>query len=102
MTEVANALARKALRGELSIESALHEYGKLPLFFDEIVSVDDVIPAAIRNACEFRHPIYDLIYLEVARRRSLQLITADRRFATKLAGTDLAPHVTLLSDWRPE
>ena len=39
---------------------------------------------------------------KTARRLDAQLITADRRFATKLAGTDLAPHVTLLSDWRPE
>jgi len=31
-----------------------------------------------------------------------QLVTADGRFIAKIAGTDLARHVTLLSDWRPE
>jgi hypothetical protein len=31
-----------------------------------------------------------------------QLITADCRFTAKIAGTELARHVTLLSDWRPE
>lgn len=29
-----------------------------------------------------------------------QMISADRRFAAKLAGSDLARHVTLLSDWQ--
>jgi hypothetical protein len=29
-------------------------------------------------------------------------VTADRRLAAKLAGTDFARHITLLSDWRPE
>jgi predicted nucleic acid-binding protein len=37
-----------------------------------------------------------------ARRLDAQLVTADRRFTSKIAGTDLARQVTLLSDWRPE
>jgi predicted nucleic acid-binding protein len=57
---------------------------------------------ALKNACAIRHPIYDLIYLEAARRLDAQLDTADRRFIAKIAGTDFARHVTLLSDWRPE
>ena len=48
------------------------------------------------------HPIYDLIYPEAARRVDAQLVTADGGFIAKIAGTDLARHVTLLSDWRPE
>nr|WP_205524202.1 type II toxin-antitoxin system VapC family toxin [Rhodopseudomonas sp. WA056] len=102
LIEVANALVRKAARGELSMDRAMHEYDKLPLFFDEIVSIDDVIPAALRRGCTLRHPIYDLIYLETARKLGARLVTADRRFAAKLAGTEHARYVTLLSDWQPE
>jgi predicted nucleic acid-binding protein len=102
MTEVANALARKAIRGELPLDDALHEYGKLPLFFDEIVPIDDLIPNAIHNACRFRHPVYDLIYLEVAHRSNAQLVTADQRLFKKLAGTELSRSIALLSEWHPE
>ena len=102
MTEVANALARKAIQGAISAEDARQQFPKLPYFFDEIVSVDDLITDALYNACQFRHPIYDLIYLEAARRLGTQLVTADRRFTAKIAGTDFARHVTLLSDRRPE
>jgi predicted nucleic acid-binding protein len=65
-------------------------------------AVDEFIEPALENACALRHPIYDLIYLEAARRLDAQLVTADRRFTAKIAGTDFARHVTLLSDWRSE
>lgn len=102
MTEVANALARKAIQGAISSEDARQQFPKLPYFFDEIVSVDDLIANALYNACQFRHPIYDLIYLEAARRRGIQLVTADQRLLSKLANTDLASCIVMLSDWRPE
>jgi predicted nucleic acid-binding protein len=102
MTEVANALARKAIQGAISAEDAKQQFPKLPYFFDEIVSVDDLIADALYNACQFRHPIYDLIYLEAARRRGIQLVTADQRLLSKLANTDLASFIIMLSAWRPE
>jgi predicted nucleic acid-binding protein len=102
MTEVANALARKAIQGATSAEDAKQQFPKLPYFFDEIVSVDDLIADALYNACLFRHPIYDLIYLEAARRRGIQLMTADQRLLSKLANTDLASSIIMLSAWRPE
>ena len=71
-------------------------------YLARLIDVDELIEPALENACALRHPIYDLIYLEAARRLDAQLVTADRRFTAKLAGTDFARHVTLLSDWRPE
>ena len=67
----------------------------------ELSGTTDILVAP-RLACALKHPIYDLIYLEAARRLNAQLVTADRRFTAKIAGTDLARHVTFLSDWRPE
>ena len=74
----------------------------LPHYFGGFLAVDELIEPALKNACAIRHPIYDLIYLEAARRLDAQLVTADRRFIAKIAGTDFARHVMLLSDWRPE
>ena len=102
ITEVANALVRKSAVGLMTFEEARDLWHTLPSYFDDILSVDDMIESALRLAFNLRHPIYDLIYLETARRLDAQLITADRRFAAKLADTDLARHVTLLSDWQPE
>ena len=102
LTEVANALGRKAMAGLMSAAEACAYLRSLPHYFDDVLAVDELIEPALKNACALRHPIYDLIYLEVARKVDAQLITADRRFAARIAGTDLARHVTLLADWRPE
>jgi predicted nucleic acid-binding protein len=100
-TEVANALARRTLQGSMKGTEATQHFEALLNYRIDSVDIDELIRPALQRACELRHPIYDLIYLETARRFSTQLITADRRFTNKLAGTDLAQHVTLLSDWQP-
>ena len=102
LTEVANALGRKAMAGLMSAPEACVYLRALPHYFTGVLEVDELIEPALENACAIRHPIYDLIYLEAARRLDAQLITADRRFTAKIAGTDLARHVTPLSSWRPE
>jgi predicted nucleic acid-binding protein len=102
LTEVANALGRKAIAGLMSVTEASVYFRSLPHYLDDVLAVDELIEPALKNACTLRHPIYDLIYLEAARRLDAQPVTADRRFTAKIADTDLARHVTLLSDWRPE
>jgi predicted nucleic acid-binding protein len=102
LTEVANALGRKAMAGLMSVAEACLYLRSLPQYLDDVLAVDDLIEPALKNACALRHPIYDLIYLEVARRLGAQLVTADRRFTARIVGTDVARHVTLLADWRPE
>jgi predicted nucleic acid-binding protein len=101
LTEVANALGRKAMSGLMSAAEARVYIRSLSQYFDGLLAVDGFIEPALENACAIRHPIYDLIYLEAARSLGAQLVTADRRFTAKIAGTDLARHVMLLSDWRP-
>lgn len=101
-TKMANALARKAAQGTITSQETIHHFRALPRFLPDLMDVDELIEPALKNACAIRHPIYDLIYLEAAQRLDAQLVTADRRFAAKIAGTDLARHVTLLSDWRPQ
>jgi predicted nucleic acid-binding protein len=102
MTEVANALVRKTMQGMLTAQEAKYHFSSLPQYLPDLMDVDELIEPAFEKACALRHPIYDLLYLEVARKVDAQLVTADRRFSAKIAGTDLARHVMLLSDWRPE
>ena len=100
-TEIADALARKTTQGILTSHEAVYHFKSLPQFLPDLMDVGELIEPALKNACALKHPIYDLIYLEAARRVDAQLVTADRRFTAKIASTDLARHVTLLSDWRP-
>ena len=100
-TEVANAFARKTAQGVLAPHQARYHFNFLRQFLPDLMDIDDLIEPALENACMLRHPIYDLIYLEAARRLDTQLVYADRRFTAKLAGTDFARPVTLLSDWQP-
>jgi predicted nucleic acid-binding protein len=102
MTEIANALVRKTMQGMLTRHEAMYHFSSLPQFLPDLMDIDELIEPAFENACILQHPIYDLIYLEAARKVDAQLVTADRRFIAKIAGTDFARHVTLLSDWRPE
>ena len=101
-TEIANALVRKTMQGMLTRHEAKYHFSSLPQFLPDLMDIDEFVVPALENACTLRHPIYDLIYLEAARRLDAQLVTADRRFTAKIAATDFAHHVTLLSDWRPE
>ena len=96
MTEVANTLARKAMAGLMSAAEACVYLRSLPHYFGGFLAVDELIEPALKNVCAIRHPISDLIYLDAP------LVTADRRFIAKIAGTDFARHVMLLSDWRSE
>ena len=102
LTEVANTLSRKAIARLMSAAEACVYIRSLPNFFNGLLAVDAMIEPALEKACAIRHPIYDLIYLETARDLDAKLVTADRRFTAKIAGTDFARHVILLADWRPE
>jgi predicted nucleic acid-binding protein len=100
MTEVANALARKAIQKLITPLEAEEYIRTLPQFLAGLLDVDDLIEAALRNACNYRHSIYDFIYLEAARRRDTKMLTADQRLIARVKGTELAKLVVSLSEWR--
>jgi predicted nucleic acid-binding protein len=100
VTEVANALARKVGQGLVTTPDAAEYVSSLPILVSRLLDIDDLIRPAFENACSHRHPIYDFIYLEAARNRNTQMVTADSRFIARLAGSSLARFVMSLSDWR--
>ena len=100
MGEVANALARKVAKGLVSKFDAAEYLSSVPLLISNLLETDDLIRPAFENACNHRHPVYDFIYLQAARNRNTQMVTADSRFVARLAGSSLARFVIRLSDWR--
>jgi predicted nucleic acid-binding protein len=85
--EVASALVKKVIRQQLNLEEA-HE--ALGLWFEAINNGDivllpdaDYLAPASELAFQLAHPLPDCLYLAVAERLSVALITADRAFARR-------------------
>jgi predicted nucleic acid-binding protein len=87
--EVASALVKKGVRGELSpddLEGALQLwFGGLAEGQIGLIPDDDDLPEACALALDLQHPVPDCLYLAAARRLGFPLITADRRFARRAA-----------------
>lgn len=88
-TEVANALWKKVQRGDMSAASAVAVLPMLDDFIDERIDAADVGARALELALDLDHPVYDCIYLALAERRGLPLVTADARLQARLAKTDI-------------
>jgi predicted nucleic acid-binding protein len=87
--EVASALIRRAIRRELAgadVESALSAWFRAladgQVFL--LPNADD-LEAAAKLALELQHPLPDCLYLAVAERLGVALISADRAFARRAA-----------------
>ena len=86
LAEFANTIWKKARRREiLDPQPYFDELADLP----EIVTLhpgDELIDRAAQLAVQLDHPVYDCLYLACAEATASTLITADRRFAKKVAG----------------
>jgi predicted nucleic acid-binding protein len=98
--EVASALIRKGLREELTgadVETTLHAWVRAvsegQIF---LLPNSEDVEAAAKLALELRHPLPDCLYLAVAERLGVALITADRAFARRAGGR--TPLVQLLEE----
>lgn len=81
IVEVANALWVKTRRRDLTADQAmarLKEMRRTPL----TISADEsLVEEASHLAATLSHPVYDCLYLVLARLRGLPLLTADSRLA---------------------
>ena len=99
MLEVANALWKKVRRGEMDGDVAGAALREIRRFVPQIVDVAELADAALALARELDHPAYDCVYLALARRLSAPLVTLDRSFTARLAGTRYRNDAVLLADW---
>jgi predicted nucleic acid-binding protein len=80
--EAANALWKRAQRGEISAEEATERLAELYNAPVTTTAIEDDLPAAAELANVLGHPVYDCLYLAVAIRENTHVVTADRRFHT--------------------
>lgn len=87
LVECANAAWRRVRRGEIPATQARAFLKTLPHWFESLVPADRLHEAAFAMACELGHPVYDCLYLALAERDGIRLITADRPFVERVAGS---------------
>lgn len=82
--EVASALWKKELRGDLGALERITALKASLDAFDELTPCKDLARAALDLAVSLRHPVYDCFYLVLAEMRTAVFVTADGRLLTRL------------------
>lgn len=98
VAEWSNILWKKARRGELGSEEASLAAASLRYAGLDLVPSMELSAGALQLAIELDHPAYDCFYLELCRARGVAMVTADNRFARKIAAAgspSLPPVITL-------
>ncbi len=88
LTEVSNALWRLQRAGQLQAEILQQCLSRAAALVDHIEPDRHLQVEALALACHLDHPVYDCLYLALARREAAILLTADQRLQ-RLAATVL-------------
>jgi len=98
--ETGNTIWKKVRRGELTSGEGQRLVADLSAVAVEAVAMRRLMPDAHGLALRTGITVYDAIYLALAVRLETQLITADDRFARRVADHPLlAPHVRPVQDF---
>ena len=88
--EVANALWKRHRRGELHADDVIQAFATVGGMAIQWMSTAQVIPAATRLALDLGHPVYDCLYLTLARSHGLPIATFDDRLRRAAGRLDIA------------
>jgi predicted nucleic acid-binding protein len=94
LLETANALWKKRRLGELSeaeAEAALTDLASGTLALRPSAPL---VPRALAMAHELDHPVYDCLYLALAETEDGTVVTADRSFLKRVAGSRWRDRIT--------
>lgn len=86
LAEAGNALWRKHRTGVISAADAERAMSDIPVLFDRLLPLSILIRPALSLAIAHDHPVYDCVYVALARLEGLPLRTGDRRLAARLGG----------------
>ena len=99
LVECANILWKKVRIGDLTRQDAIGCLAVLLQAPVNFTACRDLVESAMALSLELQHPVYDCLYLALALRRAVPLVTADERLtraARKLR--KFAAHVVLLAE----
>jgi len=96
LNECANVLWKRIKSGEISSAEGVELFDSLTT--GEIILYEVAPAEAFALAIELNHPVYDCLYLALARARNVQVVTADRRFVKAAVDAGYGAHIRLLGD----
>jgi predicted nucleic acid-binding protein len=99
VAEVCNAVWRAVRLGKATDRQLDLASTQAPRIFADLCSGTLVIRSACVMARELSHSVYDCLYLAVAEREGVQLVTADQRFVAKLVASRWQGIARPLTDW---
>jgi predicted nucleic acid-binding protein len=80
--EICNVVWKKVKNQEITGEQGQAIVTNVPTVLDHIVPSSEVAKRAFDLAVQFNHPVYDCLYLALAERESITLITDDAKLVT--------------------
>jgi predicted nucleic acid-binding protein len=93
IVEVTNALVLASRSSSASVDYMQSALEQLPRWFSELVPAVSLRGEAFVIAQKLGHPAYDCFYLALAVQRRAKMVTADRKFARRLATTPYAEFI---------
>lgn len=101
MSEFANGLWKNWRKNHIDREHAAAALKDLNRTIQHWHSTEPLLGQALELSLHLDHPVYDLLYLALAKRNAVQCVTADQRFIRKIQASEHADQVVHLADWRP-
>jgi predicted nucleic acid-binding protein len=96
LAEAANALWRRAQRGEITAGEAVGWLAELQSAPVAALPIEPHLNRALEIGNEIGHPINDCLYLTVALQHRTRVVTADPRFASAVNSSRFSGTVRLL------
>lgn len=94
--EICNVVWKKVKKQEITAEQGHAIVSNMPTVLDYIVPSSDLVNRAFVLAVQYNHPVYDCLYLALAERDSLTLVTDDAKLVTVAKRAKLAALVQSL------
>ena len=98
LVEVIEALRKKVKANELIQADAKAGLDVLKQLFERFDPAAELLSEMQSLAFQLKHPAYDCLYLALALREGVPMITADRKFWNAAKRAELGQHVQLL-EW---
>jgi predicted nucleic acid-binding protein len=96
--EIANVLWKRVRSGQDTEENARAALLGFDLITLEVHSSRDLAVSALEIACREQRTAYDGVYLALAIREGIRLVTADQRFYNAITSGSLAAHICWVED----
>lgn len=102
LIEVSNVLWKKVLRNEIQSKEAHYILQQLRSGFLDLIPIDRLVERGLEIGVALSHPVYDCLYLALAEKENVKVITADEKFITCCKGTEWEHLISFIGNYRIE